>query len=49
VVQEQVARYVVSRTLTDPQFPDGTGVPALRLLESRPFRSGVALLRYSPG
>ncbi|WP_222268174.1 dihydrofolate reductase family protein [Modestobacter marinus] len=30
-------------------FPDGTGVPALRLLESRPFRSGVVLLRYSPG
>jgi dihydrofolate reductase len=29
-------------------FPDGTGVPALRLLESRPFRSGVVLLRYAP-
>lgn len=28
-------------------FPDGTGVPALRLLESRPFRSGVVLLRYA--
>ena len=29
-------------------FPDGAGVPALRLLESRPFRSGVVLLRYAP-
>ncbi|WP_369135375.1 dihydrofolate reductase family protein [Modestobacter sp. I12A-02662] len=28
-------------------FPDGTGVPALRLLESRRFRSGVVLLRYA--
>jgi dihydrofolate reductase len=30
-------------------FPDGSGIPALRLLESRPFRSGVVLLRYAPG
>jgi dihydrofolate reductase len=30
-------------------FPDGSGLPALRLLESRPFRSGVVLLRYAPG
>jgi dihydrofolate reductase len=29
-------------------FPDGTSVPALRLVETRPFRSGVALLRYRP-
>jgi hypothetical protein len=28
-------------------FADATaGVPALRLVESRPFRSGVTLLRY---
>ena len=30
-------------------FPDGTGVPTLRLLESRRFRSGVVLLRYRSG
>jgi dihydrofolate reductase len=29
-------------------FPDGRGIPALRLIESRPFRSGVVLLRYAP-
>ena len=29
-------------------FPDGTGVPRLRLVETRPFRSGVVLLRYRP-
>ena len=29
-------------------FPDGTSVPALRLVEARPFRSGVVLLRYRP-
>jgi len=29
-------------------FPEGIGVPALRLLESRTFRSGVVLLRYAP-
>jgi dihydrofolate reductase len=29
-------------------FPEGAGVPALRLLESRPFRSGIVLLRYAP-
>jgi dihydrofolate reductase len=29
-------------------FPDGTEVPALRLAEARPFRSGVVLLRYRP-
>ena len=29
-------------------FPDGTDVPALRLAEARPFRSGVVLLRYRP-
>jgi dihydrofolate reductase len=29
-------------------FPDGSDVPALRLLESRSFRSGVVLLRYAP-
>src|SRR5919112_300620 len=29
-------------------FPDGTSVPALRLVETRPFRSGVVLLRYRP-
>ena len=27
-------------------FADATGVPRLRLVEARPFRSGVALLRY---
>jgi dihydrofolate reductase len=27
-------------------FGDATGVPALRLVESHPFRSGVTLLRY---
>ena len=29
-------------------FPEGTSVPALRLVETRPFRSGVVLLRYRP-
>ena len=29
-------------------FTDGTEVPRLRLVETRPFRSGVALLRYRP-
>lgn len=27
-------------------FADGTEIPALRLVETRPFRSGVVLLRY---
>jgi dihydrofolate reductase len=27
-------------------FAEGTQIPALRLVETRPFRSGVALLRY---
>jgi dihydrofolate reductase len=30
-------------------FPDGTEVPSLRLVEARPFRAGVVLLRYRPG
>ena len=29
-------------------FPDGTRVPSLRLVEARPFHSGVVLLRYRP-
>jgi dihydrofolate reductase len=29
-------------------FADATAVPALRLVESRAFRSGVVLLRYRP-
>jgi dihydrofolate reductase len=29
-------------------FEDATGVPALELVESRAFRSGVVLLRYRP-
>ena len=29
-------------------FADGTEIPRLRLVETRPFRSGVALLRYRP-
>jgi dihydrofolate reductase len=29
-------------------FPDGTHVPSLRLVETRPFHSGVVLLRYRP-
>jgi dihydrofolate reductase len=29
-------------------FPEGAGVPTLRLVETRPFRSGVVLLRYRP-
>jgi dihydrofolate reductase len=29
-------------------FADRTGVPRLRLLETRAFRSGVVLLRYRP-
>jgi dihydrofolate reductase len=29
-------------------FADATGVPRLRLLETRAFRSGVVLLRYRP-
>ena len=27
-------------------FADATGVPKLRLSETRPFRSGIVLLRY---
>jgi dihydrofolate reductase len=27
-------------------FEDGSGVPGLRLVETRPFRSGIVLLRY---
>jgi dihydrofolate reductase len=29
-------------------FPDGGEVPRLELVETRPFRSGVVLLRYRP-
>jgi dihydrofolate reductase len=29
-------------------FPEGTPLPRLRLVETRPFRSGVLLLRYRP-
>ena len=29
-------------------FPEGTRSPTLRLVETRPFRSGVVLLRYRP-
>ncbi len=29
-------------------FPDGTEIPKLRLVESRPFRSGIVLSRYRP-
>ena len=29
-------------------FPEGTKIPSLRLVETRPFRSGVVLLRYRP-
>jgi dihydrofolate reductase len=29
-------------------FPEGTELPSLRLVETRPFRSGVVLLRYRP-
>jgi dihydrofolate reductase len=29
-------------------FPEGAEVPSLRLAETRPFRSGVVLLRYRP-
>jgi dihydrofolate reductase len=29
-------------------FADGTRLPSLRLLETRPFRSGVVLLRHRP-
>jgi dihydrofolate reductase len=29
-------------------FPDGAGHPRLDLVEARPFRSGVVLLRYRP-
>jgi hypothetical protein len=29
-------------------FADATEVPELRLLEARPFRSGVVLLSYRP-
>ena len=27
-------------------FPDGAGIPALRLVEARPFAAGVVLLRH---
>ena len=30
-------------------FADARNVPTLRLVEARPFRSGVVLLRYRPG
>jgi hypothetical protein len=29
-------------------FADATRVPRLRLVETRPFRSGIVLLRYRP-
>ncbi|WP_157101175.1 hypothetical protein [Nocardia shimofusensis] len=29
-------------------FPDGTRVPAPRLIEVKPFRSGVVPARYRP-
>ena len=29
-------------------FADATEVPILRLVETRPFRSGIVLLRYRP-
>ncbi|MFE2379234.1 dihydrofolate reductase family protein [Streptomyces sp. NPDC059398] len=29
-------------------FPEGYGIPRLRLLESKPFRSGITLQRYAP-
>jgi dihydrofolate reductase len=29
-------------------FADATGIPRLRLVETRPFRSGIVLLRYRP-
>ena len=29
-------------------FPDGAQVPKLRLVETRPFNSGIVLLRYRP-
>ena len=29
-------------------FPEGVEVPSLRLVETRPFHSGVVLLRYRP-
>ena len=29
-------------------FEEGTSVPSLRLVETRPFRSGIVLLRYRP-
>jgi dihydrofolate reductase len=29
-------------------FADATGVPRLRLVEARPFRSGIVLLRHRP-
>lgn len=29
-------------------FPDSTRIPKLHLAETRPFRSGIALLRYRP-
>jgi dihydrofolate reductase len=29
-------------------FADATGVPRLELVETRPFRSGIVLLRYRP-
>ena len=29
-------------------FEDATGVPPLELAETRPFRSGIVLLRYRP-
>jgi dihydrofolate reductase len=29
-------------------FPKGTELPTLRLVESRPFRFGIVLLRYRP-
>jgi hypothetical protein len=29
-------------------FAEGTRIPSLRLVETRPFRSGLVLLRYRP-
>jgi hypothetical protein len=37
---------IVSENITLDGVIDATGIPRLTLVENRPFRSGVVLLRY---
>jgi hypothetical protein len=41
-----LAKWPARRGQGSTQSQDATEVPKLRLVESRPFRSGIVLLRY---